>query len=34
MDDWSLRVSRAADGDEVVEAALRFAASLIGMTSG
>jgi hypothetical protein len=34
MDDWSLRVSRAADGDEVVEAALRFAASLIGTTSG
>lgn len=34
VDDWSLRVSRAADGDEVVEAALRFAASLIARTSG
>ena len=34
VDDWSLRVSRAADGDEVVEATLRFAASLIAATSG
>jgi hypothetical protein len=33
MDDWSLRVSRAADGDDVVGAALRFAASLIAATS-
>ena len=32
-DDWSLRVSRAADGDETVEAALRFAASLIATSS-
>lgn len=34
MDDWSLRVSRAADGDDVVQAALRFSASLIAATSG
>ena len=33
VDDWSLRVSRAADGDDVVEAALRFSASLIARTS-
>ncbi len=33
VDDWSLRVSRAADGDEVVRATLRFAASLIACTS-
>lgn len=33
MDDWSLRVSRAADGDDVVRATLRFAASLIAVTS-
>jgi hypothetical protein len=33
VDDWSLRVSRAADGDDVVEATLRFAASLIATTS-
>lgn len=33
MDDWSLRVSRAADGDDVVDGALRFAASLIAATS-
>ena len=26
MDDWSLRVSRAADGDDVVRATMRFAA--------
>lgn len=32
-DDWSLRVSRAADGDDVVEAALRFSASLIATSS-
>lgn len=32
-DDWSLRVSRAADGDEVVEAVLRFSASLITATT-
>ncbi|HQR79846.1 MAG TPA: DUF5998 family protein [Actinomycetota bacterium] len=34
MDDWSLRVSRAADGDDVVQAALRFSTSLIAATSG
>ncbi len=34
VDDWSLRVSRAADGDDVVEATLRFAGSLIARTSG
>lgn len=34
MDDWSLRVSRTADGDDVVRSALRFAASLIATTSG
>ncbi len=34
MDDWSLRVSRAADGDDVVRATMRFAASLIAVTSG
>ncbi len=34
MDDWSLRVSRAADGDDVVAGAIRFAASLIAATSG
>lgn len=34
MDDWSLRVSRAADGDDVVEAALRFASSLVAVTAG
>lgn len=33
-DDWSLRVSRAADGDEIVQAALRFAASVIAATTG
>ncbi len=33
VDDWSLRVSRTADGDDVVEATLRFAASLIAATS-
>ena len=33
MDDWSLRVSRAADGEDVVHAAIRFAASLIAATS-
>jgi hypothetical protein len=33
VDDWSLRVSRAADGDDVVRAALRFSASLIARTS-
>lgn len=33
VDDWNLRVSRAADGDDVVEAALRFSASLIARTS-
>ena len=33
VEDWSLRVSRAADGAEVVEATLRFAASLISVTS-
>lgn len=32
-DDWSLRVSRAADGDETVQAALRFSASLIATTT-
>lgn len=34
MDDWSLRVSRAADGDDVMHAAIRFASSLIAATSG
>ncbi|MEZ5186142.1 MAG: DUF5998 family protein [Candidatus Nanopelagicales bacterium] len=34
MDDWSLRVSRAADGDDVMHAAIHFAASLIAATSG
>ena len=33
VDDWSLRVSRAAYGDDVVEATLRFANSLIVRTS-
>jgi hypothetical protein len=33
VEDWSLRVSRAADGDDVVRAALRFAGSLIAQTS-
>lgn len=32
-DDWNLRVSRAADGDETVTAALRFSASLIAQTT-
>lgn len=33
VDDWSLRVSRAADGDETVRSTLRFAKSLIAATS-
>lgn len=33
VEDWSLRVSRAADGDDTVRAALRFSASLIARTS-